>query len=586
MNKGGRKSTLFSVIAVVLAAPSASAYDFVKPLDFYGAVGYDYSSVASEGGGSAEGTRVLGSLNARGFLWQPWLATAEGGGTVSFNTNNAPAASSQVDLLSGHFGLNVLPRSRFPFRLNYLQSESVVDWVNPDKPLLVDLGQTYHSRFLGLRQRLISKGGNYMDGWFNQRIRGTNENGDLRDDAVGITLRTRGEHQNLYATGSYQTRERTVVNDKAENTTLSLSHNYFPSSEFYINTLANAMRVDNRVDQNNGSFFSNSVSDIGQVASHFYWRPNYRPFTMSGAARIHERKVDFDTTQSDQLSFSSNVAASYLVTNHVWVNGAVTFTTLDTDNDNSLGTTQSVSANYQSDSYLIRGFTYYWYLNGGLGNQVLAQYEDTEFSQNLNAGIGHSGQRRWITGNRSSLRLSVTQTARQFFGTGSGDNLLGLTQTGSLIWTDSGASSTAFAQLSVLDSRSFGGSGPEIQLATAQVSRTQTITRLSAWAVHFTLQTTHRVIDGFADEGFATTAAGRFSYSHARLFGVYRLRFLTKLDLTSAANRGGGDRRQADWENRIAYNVGLLNTALTYRMVQNESGDGSRLFLFQVYRVF
>jgi len=83
-----------------------------------------------------------------------------------------------------------------------------------------------------------------------------------------------------------------------------------------------------------------------------------------------------------------------------------------------------------------------------------------------------------------------------------------------------------------------------------------------------------------------TTLTGRLSYQHGRLFGIYRLKFNTKLDLSSTANRDGGDRKQAEWESRATYAVGMLNTALVARVVESDSGLGSRVVVFQANRSF
>lgn len=146
-----------------------------------------------------------------------------------------------------------------------------------------------------------------------------------------------------------------------------------------------------------------------------------------------------------------------------------------------------------------------------------------------------------------------------------------------------------YSQLTALDTRNIDDD-TEMQIINLQVSRTLPMTRLSQWGMHLSGQSSRRRSPGDDDErfidGFLTTINGRLNYQHARMFGIYRLKFRTRVDVTSTANRNGGDRRQADWQGNLGYKVGKLSTALIGRWVFSDSGMDNKIVYLQLNRSF
>ena len=286
----------------------------------------------------------------------------------------------------------------------------------------------------------------------------------------------------------------------------------------------------------------------------------------------------------------ANIAANYTITRRTRLtataNGSVLHTNQTSDARN---TNQSLLLSYRSDKWFYRNIGYHWFANAGIGNQVNIEFEETDYSQNLNASIGHTAQRVWVTGNRSSLRFSFTQSARDTLLSEDLENSLTISHSATLFWNEELRKGRFYSQLSVLDSRNIDEE-TETQIINYQFSRIMPVSRLSQWGAHLSVQSSRRYTEGDEEDsffdGFLTTSTGRLNYQHGRVFGIYKLKFRLKLDVSSTANRDGDDRQQADLEARLGYNIGKLSTALIGREVWSDSGIGTFVLMFQLNRSF
>ncbi len=562
-----------------------TAVQAAQSLQFGGNLGYNYRSWDLLGGGSAsEDSQYLGNVNANGWLGQPWLLTFNGGASLSITSQSSVAGTRESRPISTQLSFNLLPQSRTPFYFRYAETRRVSQWLDSNRPSLLDLDTRYQARFLQMRQRLITGGGNQVDGWFQQWIRGVGGDGTLRDQAVGLSWKSRSPGQNLYAWTKYQESTRSALNGASRNLSVNLVHTYTPRPEFYVNTLVDGRSIDNGLASGFGSYRPNSKSDIGQLVSTFYWRPTYKPYNLTGSARLQRRAVAFSANESEQLHFNAALAGTYHVNRRLRLMASADLSTLDTLTSNSVGSRQSLALNYQSNRRLVRTFQYYWYGNATLSNQVQAQFETTRWSQRADLAVGHNLQRAWNTGNRSVMRLSLLQSLRQGVGIGTAPSATLVNHTGTWTWTNSDKGRDWRAQLLVMDTRD-ASRGDATQLASLQVTRRQSIGRLSHWGAHMSAQSSRRSGERL-DDAFYTTASGRLDYEHRRVFGVYRLRFYSKVDAATIGNRLGQDRRQLEWESRLSYRIGLLNAAVMYRIVANETSNGSRLLFLRINRSF
>ncbi len=593
----GRKHVMTAVAVLLAWSPLVQADG---EAGVFGNIGYFYTHSSASGGAVSDSAHLSASLNARTPLVTPWVGILEGGGTVSSAGATTQTSNSHSRVVSGHADLRLFPSSPFPFRFTYQESDSLSDWVegNPDSDSYnannVRIEKNYRTRFFKAKQSLIAPGGDRVDGWYSERMRFTDDVGDAVDTTKGLKYQGRGKVYNLYATMLNQAKSYDPDDEESSVDNFNVMLNLFPSKDYYVKFLGNKTHYENNSALGNGTFFAQSANTLEQATGLFYWRPEHRAFVLSGGGRLSSREVRGGSPTDHTIqTFDGNLSANYQINRRLRATGSVAGSALDRDDvgydtsleNNVVGLKTSFGLQYQSDRYLWKSFNYFYYANTGVGVDVDAQYEDWESYNSLSASAGHTLHRSWVTGNRSRLRLNLRQAASKQLQDRDNSAPANLNHGLSLYWNDSGDSASTFAQASALDSRSFGEDRRN-QIVTLQLSRTMPLSRLSSWGGHVTSQSSRQTSEVHRQEHFLTSITGRLHYQHARLFGIYKLRFKAKMDVLATENRTGGDRRQGDMEGRFSYRLGLLNTALIYRQIVSEENVTFRTVVFQVNRSF
>jgi len=575
-----------SVLGAGLQADEASP-------SLFGNVGFFYGLQEADGGARSEDSTMVGSLGTRGYLWQPWFAQYSGGASFSGHTAENENVNNQAEILSGNAALSLFPVSRFPFSASFNQVNRDYDWAN--KHTLEDHFFTKtRSRSVNARQSLITNWGSRVDAWYDVSMRDFDDYDqsrpkyDIQDTTLGAKFQHRGERFNLYANATQQQQDNSDVDRASTSQMVSLTHDYFPTSTFYIKTLGSQSvnTIEDESKYSDFAFKSQSETTSDQATSMFYWRPDYKPYTATGAVRLNRRTQVFPTKDARQHSFAANMAGNYHLNRKTRLTLTGNVSDLETQGSNSLAGNVAALVYFQSDRQLLGKMTYYWFADGGVQEDVVAEYQRTETGQTANAGLGHSANRSWNTGNRSNLRVSGQQAVRQLAKFGRvEDESLALTHTATAAYGLNERSDSFYAQLTAIDSRELVVDGSN-QVATLQISKNSSLSRLSTWGGNVSSQMTRRDAGDGSNISLTTTSSAQLNYQHSRLFGIYRLKFRTKLEGTSIENRFGADRLQGDWESRISYSVGKLNTDLFLRAMQSDSGIGNRMGVLQINRSF
>jgi len=623
LRSGLKRAVVYCVTAMFMGV-TVDAVAAIVPKRLYGNVGFFYTATEADGGATTNSSLTTLALNLDSYVWRPWFSTLDLGATTSMSRNNSVTNSSSLDLLSTHLNFSLMPRSRYPFRLSFNTSDNVTDWpslnVFSSDKVLPSFGPEYKTRYLNARQSIITKGGDRADAWYTQRTR--NYVGvKLIDDTFGAKIKMRGVAYNLYANGVYQKRTNTNNADESKNKLGTITHNYFPSKEFYIKTQVTSSQndvgteiyvVDGSRAETIVGMFRERVTRTHQMSSFMYWRPDYKPYTATGGMRVYRRYTDnqdVDLQDTIQQGASANLAGNYKINRRMRLTASASASGLYNSGLNdyiNMSSSQDLLLNYRSDNVNYREFQYNWNASGGFNNQAGAKQEldpdnvreldfndlssyNKDLTQAYSLSAGHSLTRGWITGNRSSLRIHLNQSATEHIQSDGKRNSLGISHSSSINWNEAMKKGKFYSQLTLMDTRNIDES-TESQLMNFQVSRIVPINRLSSWGSHLSAQSSRRYSSTEGEtrfwDGFLTTVNGRLNYQHARMFGIYKLKFRTKLEYNSTANRKGGDRKQADWETRLGYNIGKLSTALIGRKVWSDSGIGTGVIIFQVNRSF
>ena len=561
-----------------------SAGVMASPVDMSGSVGYSYRSLNTDLSDSTS-NQLLGILRASSYIWQPWFATAEGGVTMALDNsdlsdshNGIRSASSESKVFSGDAVLNVLPQSQTPFRLSYQATDSRVDNTTIDNPLIRLSGEDYKTTNLDVSQSYITDEGHRLQARYGNRTWDSDVNGTYTDETLGLELDYKPAGQRVLARANVENVDQSRTDRHQDNLLVDVNHYYYPTDALRVDSTASLYNLDTTFDGATG-LVDTTVTDIAQAASFLFWRPVDQRWTVSGGVRALEMKGHNTAQSSDQKSFSASAGAFYQFTQRLRFDGSATLTKADVTGASQGYSSEHLGTLYQSDLADLKGFTYQWFASGAVDNQ-----DDPDTSQqSLTLSLGHDGERTWWTGEASTLRFSINQSINEDLRTGGADAINRLDHSATLGWNQSAWHGTTLLQLTLADSRDLGGQGDAQQLANFQASRQQNISRLSSLSGDLTLQTVRRDFSGGPNNHTDTSATGQINYQHMRIFGVPSLQFQSDLRLSQASTSEGANRNE--WENRLDYSIGLVNTSLSYRIL-DDGVNNSKILYFRVMRSF
>jgi hypothetical protein len=579
-----------------------------SPMDVSGSVGYTYRSLKTNFSDS-DSNELLGILRASTYIWQPWFATAEGGITLtedhsnlSDNSDGSFSSSQSSNIVSGDLVLNVLPDSKTPFRLSYQATDSRVDNTTITNPIIRLSGEDFKTTSLDLSQAYITDAGTRFQADYGDRTWTSDVNGDYTDQTAGLELDYKPAGQRLLARASVENIDQSNTDRHQDNKLLDVNHYYYPTEALRIDSTASLYNLDTTFSGATG-LVDTQVTDITQASSFAFWRPDDRRWTVSGGIRAMEMKGSNSAQSSTQRSFGATAGAFYQYTQRLRFDGNISFTNSDVAGANQNSSQEHLGALYQSDLIDFKHYTYSWFGSAGIDNQ-----SDPGLSmQSLSASLGHDLQRVWWRGDRTTIRFSLNQSVNAILQSGSeaeppcsdplcqtqsipndlmtngASSTLRLDDSATLAWNQSADTGTTLVQLTLGDSRNLGSQQDNQQLINFQASRLQNISRLSMLTGDLTLQTVRRHFLGQPNNDTVTSATGRITYQHMRIFGVTNLQFQSDLSLSEASTDEGADRNE--WENSLNYTIGMVEASLSYRIL-NDGVNDSRLLYFRVMRRF
>jgi hemolysin activation/secretion protein len=154
-----------------------------------------------------------------------------------------------------------------------------------------------------------------------------------------------------------------------------------------------------------------------------------------------------------------------------------------------------------------------------------------------------------------------------FSGSDDGTRTAGTGFGGSLSGSVRGIKGTSFASVSGSQSYSVTSTQDdediklESQFVNANLSRNQTLNRLSAFTANMTAQWRRQLASDQA-ESTSRTANASLSYRHQRFFGVYALYYDSIAAYNMVFNPGEDRRTTMYWRNTWRYTIGLLDLSL------------------------
>lgn len=582
----------------------------IPPILWTGSVSYDFRGHRGGDEGSSTAHMVTGNLGLKTYIYQPWFAvvTSNLGLTTSWSeeTRSAGVASGpfgtdaslhetirgREQFLTGNANLSVFPQSRFPTELRFDRADSRVS---------SGLASTFdfQTTSWGISQRYRPLVGRWNTSGSYEHREQTGTGFRSSQDSLNGDFATAWKHNDLNLGASHSRARTEGTDDDTRFTTLVGRHSYVPSSELSVNSTANWTRTQEGVAQAPTDLNVLQVSSVGLMRRG-------PKLSLTGSARALLLREEFTGSSVDSGGLS--LGANYELSPQLRLNATGGVNATRSGDASSSGVNAAVGASYQGDSRQIAGARYDWFTSGTVGTSMSQGSSSPSLRQtSLSLQLGHTASRTWRTGAQSNLSLNAGQTLAWNDTRTSGSRVDGvndfeqgpatsLLNTVGLTWQASGDGRTVYARTTYNDSIELQGRKARFQLFNAQLSGNLEFDNRRSLSGDLTFQHTRQdsglLLDGLAAGTVTTTgASGELTYQHQRLFGVPRLRFISRLKLAQDVLKQPGtllslpDRETRLWENRLDWNIGRLDAQLILRMSQVD-GRGRQSLMFRVQRSF
>lgn len=569
---------------------SGSKYG-LAPIRWGGDISYAYSKRRSDDSEATTNHIYQITSRANSYILYPWLARVDGSLSLALieNTSRAEDAPTTGNVaVTGALGVDIFPRSRFPFRGEVSASDTRTSGA---------LASTeYRTYRLNLRQNYRpARGAWHADGAFSASVL----DGDFGQDTVyrlegGYAWRD--ERQNLEARSNLT--QNTVTGGATSQTFLALAnHSYAIDEATRVDSGGTLAMVDIGSSGAGIGGISTSVLQLYTVGS---WTPLDSKWRATGSARISRTGFDSPGGSSSNTTLSLQGTTNYRASQNLNLNGSATLTGSPDSGSESFVGTVAGGAVYTGDPLRFGNNSYNWSVSANLSNTTSS---DTNFQT---AGVGgtHGLSRNWILGERAGLTGSLNQSANTFRSTGEGGvTSSSLGHSASLaLYANPTDETVGSIGLNLSDTRTYGDNPGNFRSLGLQFNGNWRISARSSLSGNMTwqkaLQSTSRELDPLTGlpietDSDDTDVNGSINYVHTRAFGIRGLIYSLQYSATSSRGklRQFGDpdaTREGDTRNidqRLNYRIGRLDTQLQLRVAEVD-GKKSAVLFFRVSRSF
>lgn len=591
--------------AEAAATPDEQPHLQLAPINIYhsvgGYLGYIYDRTATGAISTNQQTLyvgVNGMVGLQSFFWQPWFAQINA--NLSVNANSARTSSSTSPLntsvntyINGDTILNVLKKSRFPFKARIYRQDTRSDvsysgLINDMVTTGYGLIQSYTTQ-----NRRLSASLNYD----NNKTTVTNSSPIYADTTNFDGRYQLTRFQSITLSGNAFNQDQPGSGRNSSFDTLVANHLYRPNSVFSVATLADLYQ-NNSVTGSGTASMQQFTSNSGQFNSFASLRPEKTPLTITSSIRF----LRFDSTTNGvpdttsyalQNSTNFNLGANYLFSPLIRLYGSVNVQ--DIAGIQTVTTSSALTAAKQFRSITnIGGYRYSGTAGGSLSSNNTTTVDQVNHSttqtqvQNLGLYLSHALDKSSSFGS-ATLTKNLNQTVTTAQST-VGNSLSTLATAGSLglhQWQDKQSTDL---HISVTDSRNLGGRHHVFQMINLQASSNENISIDEYLQGNLTVQATHTEYAGISNIPNTISPNARMVYHNSRAFKVRRLTFestlfLSDSNLAPTSTPGYLNSATRYWENNFQYSIGLLSLQLKTRVALVGNYSSSNI-LFSAVRNF
>ena len=565
----------------------------VGPLEVDGFIEYQYRLNAAEDRPSFDSH--LGTLrtNLSTYVWRPWIMQVNASlgitKTQSEVTDPQQAALAQHGgtLLTGRLRLDLFRQSRFPFAAYVESQDSRVDG---DLPGTDTLTTTYGF----VQQYSAVDGGRYLleyrhidaDSIYEAAL--LNSRSDRTDMWQAQAQRSFGRNRFEY---------KAVFNDIAR---LDIDQTFGRDSH----TLQHRFSTGSGLFMEDTLFLSDENTTIGdsaiqrrflQLNSISTWRPpTERPLLVVVRGLLQGAESGTGASENTSKNLALSGSATYQFSERFLMAANLGAASSDSGRDDDQTTMfQRLRADYRSVEHTLWSGRYRWVGSAEVGNETGMDNVQTDNSvQDVVLRFNHRLSRQFLLNADRRFDISVTQdlaTATDTFGVERN------TLTHSLFGTLSRQNGrrTSYIRLTATDRRTRGDQEGFAQLVNFQASLNSQVARDESWNGSMTVQFGRIVnldIGPDATDDQTVSYSADLRYRKANLFDINDLNFTSELRVRSsdflsedpfdqATADLRRDRTDADWRNRLNFQVGQLQLRLEANLREIDSHWTGTVFL-------
>ena len=380
---------------LMLCAGGVYADDILNLQGVSGEIGYQYRTIETEHY-SMNANHLQGTINTRGYLWQPWFVTARAGVTIAYHESDSDNNSSEQQLYSGHLNLTALPLSRFPLNLyvsrsdNYLEnSPSTIAALSSGT---ASLDQHHTTTQISLLQKYLGKR-TRTELFYNSTETEIDErNADTHSFGVSHNYGILHHRFNFKTTASESSSDDGIIT----NTTTALAtHRYSNSSRLAINTEVSSTESDYSRINTQGAESYQTTTTVSQANSNLNFYSENRKLHTNASLRFIDFKQHGSSNNAllDTYSKSTHAAIHNSYRFNDYVSGTLGGTTSTTENASSTVRQSSQKAALSARTPRYQVWSHDYGLNGSTG--VNYTQNDGVKNRHVSASAGHGANRQF-----------------------------------------------------------------------------------------------------------------------------------------------------------------------------------------------
>ena len=559
-----------------------------------GAIQYTQGKQVRGNSAPTNTTEIRTSLRiaANTYIITRSLATVSSDVQLNSSQRKGNRRKTQSSSLTGELTLGIVPHSNFPFRASITQSRLLQGFSLFDTPQFLSTVLTLQQDYYTYGRRDV-----FSTRYTKSRAKGRNsQSSQLLIASFGTS---RFKKQVIYITVS--TRRRTSTETRRLSNTLIATHKFAFRKAIDINSFTSVYSNKNTTGTINDNFSSFQLNTFAT------WRPTKKPYAATASTRI------FNSTNGTQTQgINSNIGINYRYARFIVMRGSARAGVTESNGvrKKNLSISGSISSSvgnqfkYPLGSSTFGGFLYTRDIKVSLNaSSTLSGNSNNTTSSSVNSRLSalatpsHNLKRSMamlggtttlmatqllptstvILKKKNSTARARTKTAR---------TRVRLSTLFLASWTNSRG---ARIRSSATDSRAITGTASSFQSVNIQGSLRGKLSRHSSWKGTLTIRTTAES-NTVSSSTRSSNSNISFSYQHARLLGMPKLRFTSTLHTSGngvlqfqASNLE--DNIRTAWKNRLTYEIGRLEVGLDIELAKTNNIPQS-LILFTIERKF